>query len=252
MAFIKFLCLAFLGVVLFVDEGSSTLHGDFCSDISIFDDIEYKTSNKRCCDTKMRKKCEQKTEERCEDVTELKCEVVGIPHCSPKPKRIGGLKKCTPVFQDFDMRDCEEVKEAVKHKKKLPECKKVTKNNCLTDWNVDENGNKVWAGTEKCTPVTWEECAIVEKEVDFPTVRTECGVVGNIKWNTFEETDGGNEEHMEITCEIKADLDCKPVTSRSCATVDYDECKMEANHDCRDVTIHEPTQPKKHLKKCLT
>merc|ERR1712096_356644 len=74
------------------------------------------------------------------------------------------------------MRDCEEVKEAVKHKKKLPECKQVTKNNCLTDWNVDENGNKVWAGTESCTPVTWEECAIVEKEVDFPTVRTQCDV----------------------------------------------------------------------------
>merc|ERR1712096_591737 len=139
----------------------------------------------------------------------LKCTTVGIPHCSPKPKQFAGLKKCVPVYQDFAMRDCEEVKEAVKHKKKLPECKQVTKNNCLTDWDVDANGNKVWAGTEKCTPVTWEECSIVEKEVDFPTVR-------------------------------------------SCATVEYDDCKMEANNDCRDVTIHEPTQPKKHLKKCLT
>jgi len=252
MGSIKILLFSVLSFAFFFDYSSSTLHGDFCSDISIFSDVEYKTSSKRCCDTKMVKKCEKKQEERCEDVTELKCEVVGIPHCSPKPKRFGGLKKCTPVYQDFEMRDCEEVKEAVKHKKKLPECKKVTKNNCLTDWNVDDNGNKVWAGTESCTPVTWEECAIVEKEVDFPTVRTQCDVVGQIKWNTFVEEDGGSEEFMEITCDIKADLDCKPVKARSCATVEYEECKMEAQDDCKQVTIHEPTQQKKHLKKCLT
>ena len=60
----------------------------------------------------------------------------------------------------------------------------------------------MWAGTESCTPVTWEECAIVEKEVDFPTVRTQCDVVGQIKWNTFVEEDGGSEEVMEITCDV--------------------------------------------------
>merc|ERR1719186_300473 len=122
MAVINILLFSVLSFAFFFDFSSSTLHGDFCSDISFFSEVEYKTSSRKCCDTKMVKKCEKKTEEKCEDV--------GIPHCSPKPKRLGGLKKCTPVYQDFEMRDCEEVKEAVKHKKKLPECKKVTKNNC--------------------------------------------------------------------------------------------------------------------------
>merc|ERR1719291_447419 len=104
MAFINILLFSVLSFAFLVDEGSSTLHGDFCSDISIFSDVEYKTSTKRCCDTKMVKRCEKKTEERCEDVTELKCTTVGIPHCSPKPKQFAGLKKCVPVYQDFAMR----------------------------------------------------------------------------------------------------------------------------------------------------
>merc|ERR1712083_428740 len=27
-----------------------------------------------------------------------------------------------------------------------------TKDNCVTDWDIDENGNKVWAGKEDCSP----------------------------------------------------------------------------------------------------
>merc|ERR1712096_515591 len=53
-------------------------------------------------------------------------------------------------------------------------CKTVTKDNCVTDWNIDEHGNKIWGGKEKCEPVSWEECKIVKKAVDFPAVKTNC------------------------------------------------------------------------------
>jgi len=252
MGFIKFLLFALLGVVFFVDKTSSTLHG-LCSDVSIYDDIEYKpASSKKCCGTKMVKKCEKKSEERCNDVTEIKCDVVGFPVCTPRPKKVGGLTKCTPVFHDYDYYDCEEIKENVKHKKKLPECKTVTKDNCVTEWDHDENGNKVWTGAEKCTPVSWEECSIVDKEVDFPIVKTDCKVVSQIKWNTFVEEDVSDAEYLEVSCEVKADLNCREVKTKSCDTVEFEECKMTAKDDCRQVEVFEPFQEKKHLKKCLT
>merc|ERR1719186_888446 len=58
--------------------------------------------------------------------------------------------------------------------------KRIDKDNCVTDWNIDEHGNKVWGGKEKCEPVSWEECKIVKKAVDFPAVKTNCDTVSTI------------------------------------------------------------------------
>ena len=53
------------------------------------------------------------------------------------------MKKCEPTYKDFQYKDCQEENYSVKHKKKLPKCREVTKDNCVTDWDIDENGNKV-------------------------------------------------------------------------------------------------------------
>ena len=133
----------------------------------------------------------------------------------------------------------------------MPECKQVTKNNCVTDWEVDANGNKVWAGTETCTPVTWEECKIVEKQVDFPSVKTDCSTVSHIKWADFAQrtTDSTG---LDTTCEVKSAVDCKTVTVNKCASVDWQECSMTPSEQCTPVYVHEPEQEKVHQKKCLT
>ena len=104
-------------------------------------------------------------------------------------------------YKDYELKDCKEVKTSTFHTKHVPDCKKVTKNNCVTDWEVDSNGNKVWTGTETCTPVTWEECVIVEKQVEFPSVETECNTVANIKWADFVEKTK-DAIGLETTCEV--------------------------------------------------
>ena len=45
---------------------------------------------------------------------------------------------------------------------------------CVTLWETDDQGEQIWAGTEQCEPVTWQECELVEKEVQFivPEVRS--------------------------------------------------------------------------------
>ena len=62
----------------------------------------------------------------------------------------------------------------IPHVKMLPECKNVTKQNCVTLWETDPQGNQVWAGNEACEPVTWQECKLVDKTVHFRVPEVNC------------------------------------------------------------------------------
>merc|ERR1739838_854668 len=104
-----------------------TLKEDFCTDVSFWDVIKYTSTTAKCCDTVLKEEC-----------------------------RTQG-KKCHVTYKDFPYKDCKEEKYSVQHHKEVPEYKTVTKDNCVTDWNIDEHGNKVWGGKEKCEPVSWEE-----------------------------------------------------------------------------------------------
>ena len=62
---------------------------------------------------------------------------------------------------------------------------------CVTLWETDDQGEQIWAGTEQCEPVTWQECELVEKEVQFivPEVR---------RYQVYVRTDDGRWYHKEI------------------------------------------------------
>jgi len=236
-------------VVLLVGEGWATID-DHCTDISYWDVIKYETTSKQCCDTKLKQVCTDKNDQVCADVLELKCDVVAWGECISTPTSTKSTK-CSVEYKDYDHQNCEDVKTSVSHTKKVPECKTITKNNCLTDWEVDDNGNKVWAGTETCTPVSWEECEIVEKTVDFPTVKTECGVNAKIKWVDFVDTTR-DIVGLESKCEVKTAVNCQHEVVNKCAGVAWRECNMEPFEECRAVVVHTPDQEKVHQKKCLT
>merc|ERR1712112_91261 len=95
-----------------------TLKEDFCTDVSFWDVIKYTS-------------------------TTAKCSTVGWAECTTKIWPYQG-KKCHVTYKDFPYKDCKEEKYSVQHHKEVPECKTVTKDNCVTDWNIDEHGNKVW------------------------------------------------------------------------------------------------------------
>ena len=42
-----------------------------------------------------------------------------------------------------------------------PKCENVTRQDCVTKWEVRTGGRKVWAGNEDCKPVTWMKCELV-------------------------------------------------------------------------------------------
>ena len=43
----------------------------------------------------------------------------------------------------YKKKECTEGMDTVQHTKMMPECRNVTKQNCITKWEEDENGNQV-------------------------------------------------------------------------------------------------------------
>merc|ERR1712096_563306 len=139
---------------------------------------------------------------------------------------------------------------STKHTKPVADCKNITKNNCVTDWEVDAQGNKVWTGSETCTPVVWEECEVVEKTVEFPSIETECQTAANIKWTDYEDREVDT-LGMETTCEVKSATDCRDAQVNKCSHVEWNECKMVPFEECDNVFVYQPDQEKIHKKSCL-
>merc|ERR1712112_586731 len=105
-------------------------------------------------------------------------------------------------------------------------------------------------GKEKCEPVSWGECKIVKKAVDFPAVKTNCETVATIKWADFVQ---GTTEVVEMkqTCEVKSSVNCRPVTVNNCVEVRFTECELKGRDSCYSQTVYEPEKEKIHQKKCL-
>ena len=78
----------------------------------------------------------------------------------------------------------------VPHVKMVPHCKNVTKQNCVTNWETDKYGKQVWAGTEACEPVTWQECKLVPKDVKFIVPEITCSDKQEIWYHEPEKNSG--------------------------------------------------------------
>ena len=93
-------------------------------------------------------------------------------------------------------------RKVIPHIKMLPECRNVTKQNCVTLWETDPNGKQVWAGNEACEPVTWQECKLVPKNVKFIVPEINC-TDGNEVW--YHEPEVSTEVRMTntFTCEVR-------------------------------------------------
>ena len=105
--------------------------------------------------------CEAKSENVCIDVTETKCEVSGdatetvIEECYPIHFQVVPYTECTMGLQRqeysekklapklFVEKSCYQGQKTIPHQKLLPECKNVTKQNCVTLWETDDNGGQV-------------------------------------------------------------------------------------------------------------
>ena len=114
--------------------------------------------------------------------------------------------------------------QVIPHVKMLPECKNVTKQNCVTLWETDPNGKQVWAGNEACEPVTWQECKLVPKNVKFIVPEINC-TDGNEVWYHEPEVSTDIRMTNTFTCEVKKTSHCRSIVRPDCKKISWNECK---------------------------
>ena len=114
----------------------------FCVDISEYMDLKWVLKDAEECHVQFNSQCETKTQNVCIDVTETKCEVVPYKDCSMglEPQEFVEKKLAPKLFVE---KSCYQGKKTIPHKKLFPECRNVTKQNCVTLWETDETGQQV-------------------------------------------------------------------------------------------------------------
>ena len=115
---------------------------------------------------------------------------------------------------------CEQTTDVVKHTKLMPECHNVTKQNCITKWETDANGKQVWAGNEACEPVTWKECKLVPKQIDFKVPKIECNDDGEFIYDDYVDVDK-TQMTSRMACGVKHTISCVPKISNKCQYIQF-------------------------------
>ena len=77
----------------------------------------------------------------CDEVTEITCEIVPYTDCEMSMEETP-YKSFETITKQFQKKTCKEGMDVVQHTKMMPECRNVTKQNCITKWETDENGNQ--------------------------------------------------------------------------------------------------------------
>ena len=121
---------------------------------------------------------------------------------------------------------------------------------CVTNWETDKYGKQVWAGTEQCEPVTWQECKLVAKEVQFVIPKIVCED-GQELWYHEPEPVTETQVTDTFTCQVKSANHCEATERPDCKEVSYQECRQVPVYSCKPTHVHAPTQEKLHRKKCL-
>jgi len=231
-------------------EETIDLHNkEFCVDVSTYQPVVWVESEAEECSTVFVKQCEDKSENVCTDVTETKCEVVPYTECQMgmEPQEFSQTVLAPKKFVE---KTCTQGRKVIPHIKMLPECRNVTKQNCVTLWETDPDGKQVWAGNEACEPVTWQECKLVPKNVKFIVPEINC-TDGNEVWYHEPETSTDIRMTNTFTCEVKSSSSCETQTRPDCKSINYQECREVPVTNCNPKSVHKPTQEKLHRKKCL-
>ena len=108
----------------------------------------------------------------------------------------------------------------------------------------------MWAGTEACEPVTWQECKLVPKDVNFIVPEITCKD-GQEIWYHEPEPETASRMTNTFSCEVKRTTHCVANTRQDCKVIKFQECQEVPVYTCKPAHVHKPTQEKLHRKKCL-
>merc|ERR1711890_152252 len=135
-------------------------------------------------------------------------------------------------------------------KKTRPVCRNETKQNCVTIWNTNPDGEKVWAGENECTPVTWLNCQDEEYDASFESMESVCvddeiiPYTSTAPANTIQSTCLTKTFTLQRTCVAQP-------ARRVCVKHRYQSCGPNMDAYCIPTNLVEPRQESVHQEKCL-
>ena len=77
----------------------------------------------------------------CDEVTEIQCEIVPYTECSMTMEELP-YKSHVMVPKTIKKKVCSEGMDVVQHTKMMPDCRNVTKQNCISTFTTDEQGEQ--------------------------------------------------------------------------------------------------------------
>ena len=83
---------------------------------------------------------------------------------------------------------------------------------------------QIWAGTDQCEPVTWQECELIEKDVQFIVPDVTCSNKQEL-WYHEPEPAQATKMTKTFSCEVKKSSHCTTQTRPDCKQITYNECK---------------------------
>jgi hypothetical protein len=134
--------------------------------------------------------------------------------------------------------------------KKKAVCENVTKSVCDSKWEINEAGEKVWAGDENCRDVVWENCELKPYTVitEVPIYKCEDSAPIAYVKPVYAEVPVTT---LKTTCEPRAVPVCVHTAKSACAVVEWEDCQETVVEKCMDLFIREPSQGFDHRLKCI-
>ena len=85
---------------------------------------------------------------------------------------------------------------------------------------------QIWAGTDQCEPVTWQECELIEKDVQFIVPDVTCSNKQEL-WYHEPEPAQATKMTKTFSCEVKKSSHCTTQTRPDCKQITFNQCKYE-------------------------
>jgi len=223
--------------------------GPHCWDVSTYGPVTHWKMEKEKCMTEFPKIPVPKKKRVCVDAHSVKCSAVAYLNCTMTAVETD-YNVTMMVDQPFVPKTCVNVDVIHWHKKKVPVCRPVTKKQCVTNWEIDHDGKKVWSGNEDCKNVTWDECVLIPKDHQYNTTESNCTDGPPIKWWDCVKMPKKTTTY-KMTCEPLAALKCEAVKENHCDEIEWDDSYQIAEETCEPKMVHIPHQEQKHKKQCI-
>ena len=228
------------------DHGHSE---DECVDVSKYGHVQYNTTMENICSYKVERDCWPKSQRVCVSLPSTECTMEAGYTCNIE-KSVETVRCDETEVKSFTPKKCvPDGFKTLREVKQVPECHEVTKQVCDSKWEINAQGEKVFASNENCRDKTWEQCDLVDKvieeQVPAHTCRDEAVETYLTVLRKEEQT-----TNIKNTCSATGGAVCRVSSSTDCTEVEWTECEERIITDCNKVTVKIPYQEYDHLLRC--